>query len=609
MSEVQRQNERQKTISHRQLNNSNNVSDDSLLLNSSIDDLPLLNNSNTSCGDEPLGNPPEPEPQESTTGSLEKIAMGKTHFSGKAMPIVLPVNGKFKLDEDAFEEILRKNDAADLPVVVISIAGSFRKGKSFLLNFFIRYLQAPAGDKSNWLGDPDQKLTGFSWRGGADRDTTGILLWDHVFKVDLPDQGGKVAVLLMDTQGTFDGETSVKECVTIFALSTMTSSVQVYNLAQHIHEDDLQHLELFTEYGKLAGEKCTGPETFKPFQSLLFLVRDWSFPYEHAWGSEGGAELLEKKINSTENKHPQLAQVRKHIRDCFDELSCYLMPHPGLKVSCNPKFNGSVRDLTPEFQDHIRQLAPRLLAPENLTVKRVNGERITCRELVSYFRSYMAVYDEDGLPEPRTVLEATAEASTLITVQRCVDSYANSMNRCMKDGAGGDSYLRPERLLEHHERVEAAVTALFDRTKKLGEPGSLAAHRRQLLAKIADMYANYKVRNETRKLQCNTRTPLVLMVLMMLAYFASGIFSLLWMAPIAEFCGYVSFASLVAICTWAYVQFTGEYHQLNQVLDRITEVIWQTTLMQIQSTGVGKASMTFAASAAATAVGELRKED
>lgn len=54
-------------------------------------------------------------------------------------------------------------------------------------------------DNKNWLGKDDSPLEGFSWRGGAERDTTGILLWSEVFKVSLP-SGEKIAVLLMDTQ-------------------------------------------------------------------------------------------------------------------------------------------------------------------------------------------------------------------------------------------------------------------------------------------------------------------------------------------------------------------------------------------------------------------------
>lgn len=54
----------------------------------------------------------------------------------------------------------------------------------------------------------------------------------------------QVAVLLMDTQGAFDSQSTIKDCATLFALSTMTSSVQVYNLSQNIQEDDLQHLQV-----------------------------------------------------------------------------------------------------------------------------------------------------------------------------------------------------------------------------------------------------------------------------------------------------------------------------------------------------------------------------
>jgi len=102
-----------------------------------------------------------------------------------------------------------------------------------------------------WLGKDEDPLTGFSWRGGSDRVTTGIYMWSDIFLHDYPN-GRKVAIILLDTQGTFDSLSTVKDCATVFALSTMLSSVQIYNLSQNIQEDDLQHLQLFTEYGRLA---------------------------------------------------------------------------------------------------------------------------------------------------------------------------------------------------------------------------------------------------------------------------------------------------------------------------------------------------------------------
>ena len=46
----------------------------------------------------------------------------------------------FELNEDQLDEILLQENIADKKVVVVSVAGAFRKGKSFLLDFFLRYL-------------------------------------------------------------------------------------------------------------------------------------------------------------------------------------------------------------------------------------------------------------------------------------------------------------------------------------------------------------------------------------------------------------------------------------------------------------------------------------
>jgi len=62
---------------------------------------------------------------------------------GKPIPIVLAEEcHQFILDEEALEDVLLKDDIKDRNVVVVSVAGAFRKGKSFLLDFFLRYMKA-----------------------------------------------------------------------------------------------------------------------------------------------------------------------------------------------------------------------------------------------------------------------------------------------------------------------------------------------------------------------------------------------------------------------------------------------------------------------------------
>lgn len=53
---------------------------------------------------------------------------------------------QFSLDEQALERILLQEHVRDLNVVVVSVAGAFRKGKSFLLDFMLRYMYQQVSD-------------------------------------------------------------------------------------------------------------------------------------------------------------------------------------------------------------------------------------------------------------------------------------------------------------------------------------------------------------------------------------------------------------------------------------------------------------------------------
>lgn len=175
---------------------------------------------------------------------------------------------------------------------VISIAGNARTGKSFLLNFLLHYLgHIASGTKpsKNWVMElaGGGVHNGFSWRGGVKTDTSGILIWSEPFI--LRDSGGEeVAVILMDTEGIFDTTSTVANCATIFALSSLVSSInvglgslcwpvfhlpllslpiQIYNVSQMVREIDLQSIRTFTEYGRMAVDQ--GGEA--PFQVSPFI--------------------------------------------------------------------------------------------------------------------------------------------------------------------------------------------------------------------------------------------------------------------------------------------------------------------------------------------------
>lgn len=61
------------------------------------------------------------------------------------------------------------------------------------------------GDDS-WLGGDDEPLTGFSWRGGSEPETTGIQVWSELFIV--PKSDGTEVWTFFYTITLFDGKLS-----------------------------------------------------------------------------------------------------------------------------------------------------------------------------------------------------------------------------------------------------------------------------------------------------------------------------------------------------------------------------------------------------------------
>ncbi|XP_077393983.1 atlastin-1 isoform X3 [Festucalex cinctus] len=486
---------------------------------------------------------------------------------GRARPIqVLLVKDDhtFELDEAALSRILLAEEVREREVVAISVAGAFRKGKSFLMDFMLRYMYKHGSD--DWLGQADEPLTGFSWRGGSERETTGIQIWSEVFLVDRPD-GTKVAVLLMDTQGTFDSQSTLRDSATVFALSTMISSMQVYNISQNVQEDDLQHLQLFTEYGRLAME-----ETFlKPFQSMIFLIRDWSFPYEFPYGQEGGMKFLEKRLKISENQHEELQNVRKHIHSCFTNISSFLMPHPGLKVATNPHFDGRIKEIDGEFISNLKILVPWLLSPRNIDVKEINGSKITCRGLLEYFKAYIKIYQGEELPHPKSMLQATAEANNLAAVAAAKDLY----NKKMEEVCGGDRpFLAPSELQARHAVIREEALALFRGVKKMGGEEFSRRYLQQLAGEVDQVFVQYIKHNDSKNIFHAARTPATLFVVIFVMYVAAGVTGFVGVDVVASLCNMILGLALITLCTWAYIRYSGEYRELGAVIDQVAGALW-----------------------------------
>lgn len=252
---------------------------------------------------------------------------------------------------------------------------------------------------SDWIGENrnDNELNGFNWRGGQNPETIGLWIWPEIF-THKPNKDEKVAIIIMDSQGIFDNRSSMRDCIATFAITQLISSVQCFNIMQQIQEDDLQHLDLFTEYGRLVLEQTDE----KPFQELLFIIRDWAYPYETEYGYN--QQYIDKILTETSKQTPEMHEMRERIRSSFEKINAFLMPHPGKVVAQGQEFKGNLQEIDSDFVTYVKELVPSLFGPRNLVVKKINGQKLRPHDLIAYLQAYVEIFNGEELPEPQTVL-------------------------------------------------------------------------------------------------------------------------------------------------------------------------------------------------------------
>lgn len=305
-------------------------------------------------------------------------------------------------------------------------------------------------------------------------------------------------------------------------------------------------------------------------QSLMFLVRDWSFPYEYKYGFNGGSNFLDKRLQVKPTQHEEIQTVREHIHSCFTSISCFLLPHPGLKVATSPAFTGQLFDVAPEFKEQLRELIPNLLKTDELAVKEINGNKVTCRGLLEYFKAYIKIYQGEDLPHPKSMLEATAEANNLAAVASAKDQYYKNMEKV----CGGDlPYVAPDSLEEKHRFFLQEVLHLFSSTKKMGGRDFCNRYQQQLEAELKELWESFSKHNESKNIFSAFRTPAVLFVLVCLLYVLSGILFFIGLETISFACDCVVGLAMIAMLTWAFIRYSGQYREVGSAIDQAAGVI------------------------------------
>lgn len=335
------------------------------------------------------------------------------------------------------------------------------------------------------MGSPNEPLTGFSWKAGSQAHTKGILLWSDVFLYEKNDE--KFAIILMDTQGLFELKRKPSVDAKIFGIASFLSSIQILNLNDVIQENELEYLKMVTDYTKIAikhQNKDSLNTLSKPFQKLLFLVRDWT-DEDVGFGYEGGVTYLNTVLNiSSEISDAQA--VRDNIKNTYESVDAFLLPNPG-KIR-NKNYNGSLSGLDSDFKEYLKILIEGLLSSENLVAKKIFDSEVTGNDLMDYATGIFLAYQSSELPEIDSIFNIAVVNQMKKLSDIVYEKYRLNITRSNYYG----DFNFEEQLLNDHKTYQNIAVDEFMQMPKIGDNTTATIFENSIINKTDEFFSLWK---------------------------------------------------------------------------------------------------------------------
>ncbi|XP_032083394.1 guanylate-binding protein 1-like isoform X2 [Thamnophis elegans] len=317
-------------------------------------------------------------------------------------------------------EALRLLSEIRQPVVVVSIVGLYRTGKSYLMNKL-------AG-----------KNSGFCLGSTVQAKTKGIWMWC----VPYPDRPNQTLVLL-DTEGLGDVEKGSPQNDTwIFALAVLLSSTLVYNSIGTIDQTALDKLHFVTELSEhiktkassIPGDRNDTSEFVGFFPAFVWTVRDFTLQLEHDGKPISEDDYLEHalelKTGNTE-KEQTFNLPRKCIRLFFPTRKCFVLECPTKRKKLPFLEQMEDSELEPEFVEQAK-LFCRYVYWTSREKTLPGGHVVTGNLLAKLAKGYVDAISSGNVPCLENEVLALAEIENRAALQEAVACYAQLMEQSME---------------------------------------------------------------------------------------------------------------------------------------------------------------------------------
>uniref|UniRef100_W5M6R7 GB1/RHD3-type G domain-containing protein n=1 Tax=Lepisosteus oculatus TaxID=7918 RepID=W5M6R7_LEPOC len=398
-----------------------------------------------------------------------------------AAPICLIENGedgKLSVNSQALEIL----EQIQQSVVVVSIVGLYRTGKSYFMNKL-------AG-----------KRKGFALGSTIQSHTKGIWMWciPHPTK---PDH----TLVLLDTEGLGDVEKGdQKNDCWIFALAILLSSTLIYNSRGTIDNNALENLQYVTELTDLIKVKAPGKSSpgtsdddideedsqfVRYFPNFVWAVRDFTLELKIEGRPVTEDEYLEHALTlkkGTNRKVSDYNLPRQCIRNFFPLRRCFVFGSPAAPDAMTRLETLDERDLSASFLEATQRFCQHVFNQSPVkTIK--GGHPVSGRMLGILASTYVGTISSGDVPCLENAVLTMAQIENQAAVQEGIKVYKEGMDKAVTFPAS------LEGLSQQHRHWEKLALERFASKSFKDDSGQ---HMSNLGSKIGQHYAILLDHNE-----------------------------------------------------------------------------------------------------------------
>ncbi|XP_052387402.1 guanylate-binding protein 1 [Carassius gibelio] len=386
-------------------------------------------------------------------------------------------NGKLHVKKEG-KEIL---DGIHEPVVVVSVVGLYRTGKSYIMNRL-------AGQQS-----------GFALGSTIESKTKGIWMWC----VPHPNKKGHTLVLL-DTEGLGDVDKgNEKNDTWIFCLAVLLSSTLVYNSLGVIDNTALEKLHYVTELTEnirvkagVSQDEDRSTDFMRVFPSFVWAVRDFTLELKRGDKLITSDEYLEGSLKLKPGSSSQTEQYnlpRRCLRQFFAVRKCFVFPRPASTQNMRRMEKLTEKELDSEFLEQAKTFCCYIY--NNAEPKTVTGGKtVTGTALGNLAEVYVEAIRSGKVPCLENAVVSLAKIQNVRAVEEAMQLYMIEMLNMPQ------LPMRPEELSDIHKIAEKKATEVFI-TMSFNDNDQM--YHQELMGKIHNEYQDMCQQNhEASRSQC-----------------------------------------------------------------------------------------------------------